>query len=400
MDWTNHPLPLRAKDLWKPPQSSGGWGAGSPWARESDGAGAPLAKGKQSRKKKRGQLAQPFDDTEEANKRARRAGRFEASGESLSQRVDRWGEPSKHAMAMHDSGGDGGDFELDYTVAGTCQTVAKKYLRLTSAPDPTAVRPEPVLKEAIKMIQDRYDSFGDDRGQDQYIFLWEQMKSIRQDLTVQRIRNDFTVEVYEMHARICLEFDDETELKQCQSQLSQLYEEGLGSFDGQCEFTAYNLLYNVGQLASNVVADIMLALSEDDRTNKFISHALQVRAAQALGNYSAFFRLYEDAPGHSQFVMDTFADRERLSAVRKLIKVYQPSLPLSFAAQQLGFDDEADASFFLTDHGVVLEGAGADAKIDCKASRSQLVEHSISQRLEEELKKQQRKAEIVPISFS
>eukprot|EP00966_Prymnesium_polylepis_P100982 2338474-Prymnesium_polylepis.2 len=51
-----------------------------------------------------------------------------------------------------------------------------------------------------------------------------------------------------MHARICLEFDDETELKQCQSQLSQLYEEGLGSFDGQCEFTAYNLLYNVGQV--------------------------------------------------------------------------------------------------------------------------------------------------------
>jgi len=46
----------------------------------------------------------------------------------------------------------GGDIELDFTVQGTCATVEKKYLRLTSAPDPKTVRPEPVLKLAV----DRY----------------------------------------------------------------------------------------------------------------------------------------------------------------------------------------------------------------------------------------------------
>jgi len=38
--------------------------------------------------------------------------------------------------------------------------------------------------------------------------------------------------------------------------------------------------------------------------------------------------------------------------------------------------------------------------VDCKASRAALVDYSISQRLEEERKDAQRKAEIIPISFS
>ena len=143
----------------------------------------------------------------------------------------------------------------------------------------------------------------------------EQMKSVQQDLTVQRIRNAFTVEVYEMHARICLEFDDQVEFRQCQAQLKQLYEEGLGSQECQREFRAYDLLYNVGKGALNNVADLMLLLSDDDRDDPHIKHALQVRAADALGHYTALFRLYASAPGHSQYVMDTFADRARLDAL-------------------------------------------------------------------------------------
>ena len=154
--------------------------------------------------------------------------------------------------------------------------------------------------------------------------LWEQMKSIRQDLTVQRIRNDFTVQVYEMHARICLEYSDMTEFNQCTAQLGQLYlrrgepgvhsplpdrshdpsspryEEELGEREVQREFIAYNLLYNVGKQADTNVADIMLDLTADDRASEYIAHALQVREATALRNYSKFFKLYAGAPGHAR----------------------------------------------------------------------------------------------------
>ena len=54
-----------------------------------------------------------------------------------------------------------------------------------------------------------------------------------------------------------------------------------------------------------------------------------------------------------------------------MLKVYMPSLPLTFVSRQLGFDDDADAAFFLGDHGVVLEGEGEEAKVDCKVAAPQ-----------------------------
>ncbi|KAI5430966.1 hypothetical protein KIW84_035203 [Lathyrus oleraceus] len=39
------------------------------------------------------------------------------------------------------------------TVKGTCQEIEKRYLRLTSAPDPATVRPEEILEKALLMVQ-------------------------------------------------------------------------------------------------------------------------------------------------------------------------------------------------------------------------------------------------------
>lgn len=68
------------------------------------------------------------------------------------------------------------------TVKGTCTEVAKNYFRLTSAPDPAKVRPEPVLKQALKMLKHKWETKASD-----YIYIDDQFRSLRQDLTVQRI---------------------------------------------------------------------------------------------------------------------------------------------------------------------------------------------------------------------
>jgi len=457
-NWDAEPLPERSRQVWLPPPSSladaYGRGGGASYGHGGHGSGReeqPLSKAAKKRKAKKavnlyggrdyehdddddrgggrgggGFRADPF----ESAKRQRRLGRFDdGQAERPSNRWNHSMLPRVPTRSLDSGDGAGGDIDLDYTVVGTSSTVDKKYLRLTAAPDPQTVRPEPVLRQAIQMIKERYESYGEERGQEQYIFLWERMKAVRQDLTVQRIRNEFTVDVYEMHARICLEFDDRVEFQQCQAQLTQLYEEKLGTVDSQREFAAYNLLNNVGMGAHNNVADLMLSMTAQDRENEFIEHALKVRAAEALGDYTRLFRLYNSAPGHAQHVMDTFADRCRLDALRVCLKAYMPTVPLPFLTRNLGFENDDECAAFVEDHGVVViepktapkaepkeatNGEDAEAaaepaavepvaeprQVDCKASRASLVEHSISARLEEEAKNAARKAEIVPISFS
>ncbi|CAN6844204.1 unnamed protein product [Brassica oleracea] len=262
------------------------------------------------------------------------------------------------------------------TVKGTCQEIEKRYLRLTSAPDPTTVRPEDVLEKALSMVQDSPKN---------YLYKCDQLKSIRQDLTVQRIHNHLTAKVYETHARFALEAGDLTEYNQCLSQLKILYAEGIEGCT--LEFAAYSLLYITLHSNNNrELLSSMSRLSKEAKGDEAVRHALSVRAAVASGNYVMFFRLYKTAPNMNSCLMDLYVEKMRYKAVTFISRSCRPSIPVSYLAQVLGFagtssegtgekenDGMEECSEWLKAHGAsLIADSNGDMVLDTKASSTSL----------------------------
>ncbi|XP_041364212.1 leukocyte receptor cluster member 8 homolog [Gigantopelta aegis] len=224
-----------------------------------------------------------------------------------------------------------------FRVVGSCPDMEKRYLRLTTAPDASTIRPLFILKKSLKMVQEDW------KEKEDYRYACEQLKSIRQDLTC-----------------------DHEEFNQCQTQLKLLYHEGLGG--NILEFTAYRILYYIFTSNSLDMTTVLSSLSFDHRKHVCIKHALEVRSAWALNNYHSFFKLYRSAPSMSTYMMDWFVERVRKIALKSLIKSYRPMLPLEFFKKELGFEQMDAVLEFLKDTGVVFS---ADrTKIDCKASNA------------------------------
>jgi hypothetical protein len=227
-------------------------------------------------------------------------------------------------------------------VVGTCQVLEKQYFRLTSAPVPSQVRPESILRQTLDLLKKKW------KKENNYSYICDQFKSMRQDLTVQRIKNEFTVTVYEIHARIALEKADLGEYNQCQTQLRALYAQKLGG--NPVEFKAYRILYFIHTSNRTALNDVLADLTTAEKSEKAIKHALDVRSALALGNYHKFFRLYLDTPNMGAYLMDMFVVRERLAAMANLCKAFKPDVKLRFITEELGFESDSDAAQFIYDH--------------------------------------------------
>ncbi|KAL1731142.1 SAC3/GANP/Nin1/mts3/eIF-3 p25 family-domain-containing protein [Schizophyllum commune] len=242
-----------------------------------------------------------------------------------------------------------------YTIVGTCTELFKDYLRLTSEPKPEQIRPLPILQQAFEQIKIRF------RNRAPYNWICNQLKSLRQDLVVQRIKNEFTAKVYESHARMALENNDMVEYNQCQATLKTLYE--LGIPGAHNEFTAYRilmLLHGRNRSESNLYVGQLTAQQKED---KAVQHALNVQRALALGNYHRLMRLYEEAPNMSAYIMDHFIPRERARALICITRAYK-QIPISFLQNELCLETPEGTHQFLQEYGCAIYTPDAKS-VDC-----------------------------------
>lgn len=285
-------------------------------------------------------------------------------------------------------------------LVGKSTALEKSYLRLTTDPKAEDVRPLHILRKALAHIKHEFIQNED--------FDWanDQLKAVRQDLTVQHLRNDFVLQVYETHARILLEHGDLNEFNQCQTMIRSLTdpnEPNRSESEGQegslrqrknhavpCylrqmeekedEFQGYSLLYS---LVQNSPSDMIMTLSRfHKRTNhknsgipavargSSIRHALKVVKAVMHNDYQTFFRLYESAPHLSSYLMDFLVRRVRKAAYERIVASYRPTVGLERVREILAFADMEETRRFLKKSGVVWvkEHGGPPSWVDCKAS--------------------------------
>lgn len=286
-------------------------------------------------------------------------------------------------------------------LVGENRNLEKPYLRLTSFPKKEDVRPLEVLVKSLAYIKNRYIKDED--------FVWanEQLKSVRQDLTVQRLSNPFVLEVYETHARILLEHGDLDEFNQCQTVIRSLVSGAIPAADDSVcgggmspkgtyedsgplsqspdvadEFCAYGLLY---ALVRNAWAQLkielarmdeeLIGLKEDDVETSTVEsstlHALQVVKAVEANDYRTFFRLYENAPNMSAYLMDFLVKRVRDSAYERIVSAYRPTVSIEHVRDCLQLQDLEETRCFLRQQNAVfVEEKGGPFWIECKASKS------------------------------
>ncbi|KAI0044526.1 hypothetical protein FA95DRAFT_1544980 [Auriscalpium vulgare] len=271
-----------------------------------------------------------------------------------------------------------------YTIVGTSEEIFKDYLRLTSEPKAEQIRPYKVLQQTLAELKKRW------KEKVSYAWVCSQFKSLRQDLTVQRIKNEFTVTVYEIHARMALEVGDMVEYNQCQGALKSLYELGIpGKTE---EFTAYRILMLLHGRNSSELNLYVGQLTPRQKADAAVQHALAVQRAMAMGNYHAFFECYITAPNMGGYIMDHFVARERVHALLIMSKAYQ-KITVSWLVQELAFDDAADACKFLEDHRAATyanpNSPIAERILECRSLGSEL-----PQVLEEKYRKVQIKGAI------
>ncbi|KAF9200842.1 hypothetical protein BGZ49_008926 [Haplosporangium sp. Z 27] len=273
--------------------------------------------------------------SEERAKREKRMRRFEE--DAIANRPP----PKKATRVVYAQPVNNGDvIDWDrHTIVGTNTNLEKHYLRLTSAPDPSTVRPLHVLRETLELLKRKWSN------QENYAYICDQLKSVRQDLTVQRIKNEFTVAVYEIHARIALEKGDLGEYNQCQTQLKALYE--LNIPGRVMEFTAYRILYLLHTRNPSDIIAMLRSLTPAQKEDPAVRHALKVRTALASSNYQALFRLYLEAPNMGPFLMDQFVDRERVQAMARICTSYKPGVTLESLVDTLGYKSTGECLGFL-----------------------------------------------------
>jgi len=260
--------------------------------------------------------------------------------------------------------------QSETAVVGFCTDIEKDFYRLTSVADPSTVRPKNILQISLARLLEKRK-----KRECPYVpYICSQLKAIRQDLTIQHIKDAFTIEVYEAHARIALEEGDINEFNQCQTQLIELYKD-LPKEGCQCEFSAYRILYSTflqgkvgNELAIATMTGVLSALTEEHNQHKSVIHANRVRQAVEEQDYYRFFLLYKTVPNLGICLMKKMESDMRLVGLTRILSCIRPKVSVSYIAKILAFQSVSECAVVLDKCNITYQPNQKGVVVDTKLS--------------------------------
>ena len=322
----------------------------------------------------------------EAEKRKRRAERFQLKSQQEPKRHKNSFDPLQEREDFSNLNAISTKshvYDKSKTVVGRCTTLEKRYLRLTSEPNPDLVRPLPILNKAFKFIMNRYA-----RHEVNYTYMCDQLKSIRQDMRVQMIENKFTMKVYQTHARLALENGDLGEFNQCQSRLFILYSNPSLKKTCYAEFVGYLILYFILTENFESITSWRLKLIEEDIQifqEQRVQKSLQLSQNVILGNYSKSLSIAKSINGVATNLVAPVIERERLKALTIICSSYN-QLNIKYMVQLFRFHDQLELIKYLEekqlDSFIVVKNPNTDAEFRyldtkrCKFKVKQIYDNS------------------------
>jgi hypothetical protein len=129
------------------------------------------------------------------------------------------------------------------------------------------------------------------------------------------------------------------------------------------------------------INELLATLSQEEKIDESVAHALAVRQALAARNYHRLFRLYNSAPNMGGYLMDFFVERERVAAICIICKAYpprssetrvdiggryRPEIDVRYITDELGFESDAECVDFLEKRNAEITATDGRLRIKTK----------------------------------
>lgn len=231
-------------------------------------------------------------------------------------------------------------------IVGTCQNLEKEYLRLTNVePEPSLFRPPEVLKKSLEFCLDKFHKTRN------YEYIRDQLRSIRQDLIVQDIEDEFSVLVYETVARLAIEHFDWDNFNQSLNPLESFYAQGLGKKENIAEISAYKIMYLVGFKDKTGLYSFIPKLDEETLASSAVQFAIEAWKAVDGCPWSKFFKMLNEATPLMKNVMGISVPSLRFGILGKIQKAFR-NLSLEEYKEMLFFDTLDETKKYLDDNEI------------------------------------------------